>query len=81
MENESTGPIPECCGREMTLIRSGRRANFAIWIWRCSVCEQFRSTSRRYDGRHFWVGAMGAAVQAKIDELLADAYTVDPPTM
>jgi hypothetical protein len=74
MESEPEGPIPVCCGREMTLIRSGRRANFAIWIWRCATCERFESTNRRYDGQSFWVGAMGDAVAAKIDELIADSY-------
>lgn len=74
MEIEPEDPTPVCCGREMTLIRSGRRANFAIWIWRCPTCERFANTSRRYDGQTFWVGAMGAAVAAKIDELIADAY-------
>ena len=68
------GPAPRCCGTAMTLLRSGSRANFAIWIWRCPVCERFETTNRRYDGRHFWVGAMGRAIQAKIDELIADAY-------
>ena len=80
MENQSTEPLPRCCGREMTLIRSGRRANFAIWIWRCSVCERFDSTNCRYDGQSFWVGAMGRAIQAKIDELIADAYADDLPS-
>lgn len=74
MENEQVGPVPVCCGREMALVRSGRRANFAIWLWRCSICERFESTNSRYDGQTFWVGAMGEAVLARIDELIADAY-------
>ena len=75
MENESAArAIPKCCSREMTLIRSGRRANFAIWVWRCPVCERFESTNCRYDGHAFWVGAMGDALLAKVDELIADAY-------
>lgn len=75
MENEpAAGPIPECCSREMSLIRSGRRANFGVWVWRCPFCERFESTNRRYDGQTFWVGAMGDAVLAKVDELIADAY-------
>lgn len=68
-------PAPECCGREMTALRSGRRAGFAIWIWRCPVCERFEVTSRRYDGQRFWVGAIGNALVAKVDELIADAYS------
>jgi len=79
METEPDDPTPLCCGREMTLIRSGRRANFAIWIWRCSICERFTNTNERYDGQTFWVGAMGAAVAATIGELIADAYGSDPP--
>jgi len=74
METAPEDPTPLCCGREMTLIRSGRRANFALWFWRCPTCERFSNTSRPYDGQTFWVGAMGAAVAAKIDELIADAY-------
>ena len=61
----------------MTLIRSGRCANFAIWIWRCRVCERVESTNRRYDGEHFWVGAMGRAIAATTAELIADADTSD----
>lgn len=63
---------PDCCGEAMTLVRSGREAGFAIWIWRCHVCERSAATNRRYDGHDFWVGAMGRAVVAKIDELIAD---------
>jgi hypothetical protein len=64
----------------MVLIRSGKAANFAVWIWRCSTCEAFRTTTRRFDGKRFWVGAMGRAVVAKIDELMADAYAPPGPT-
>jgi hypothetical protein len=66
---------PECCDCEMTALRWGRRAGFAIWIWRCSVCETFEVTSFRYDGRRFWVGAMGRALVGKVDELIEDAYS------
>ena len=59
----------------MVLLRSGRRAGFAIWMWRCSLCERFAWTNRRYDGAPFWVGAMGAAIEAKRDELVADSYS------
>jgi uncharacterized membrane-anchored protein len=65
---------PECCGGGMTALRWGEAANFAVWIWRCPVCEAFDVTSCRYDSQRFWVGAMGRAVVAKIDELIADAY-------
>lgn len=67
-------PIPSCCGTEIVLLRHGRRANFAIWIWRCRICESFDSTNCRYDGETFWVGAMGTALQAELTELIADAY-------
>ena len=72
---EHDGPTPVCCGTEMTLIRSGSTANFAIWIWRCAICECYGQTTRRYDGHTFWVGAMGNAVVRRIHELVADAYT------
>jgi len=72
-------PAPECCGSRMTALRWARRAGFAIWIWRCPVCERFEATSSRYDGQTFWVGAMGEALVAKIDELIADAYSDDSP--
>ncbi len=71
MEREPVEPIPACCGREMALLRSGTCANFATWIWRCSICERFESATRRYDGQTVWVGAMGRAVLAKLDELIA----------
>jgi hypothetical protein len=80
MEELRESPIPYCCDREMTLLRSGRRANFAIWLWRCGVCERFEWTNRRYDGKTFWVGAMGRAVVAKMAELVADAYSTDGPS-
>ena len=79
METDAIGPTPLCCGREMTLIRAGQRANFAIWIWRCTDCERFGTTTRRYDGQAFWVGAMGDALFAKINELIADAYKDEQP--
>ena len=79
MEESRKGPIPRCCGSEMVLLRSGRRANFAIWLWRCPVCERFGWTNRRYDGQTFWVGAMGDAVLAKRAELIADAYSAEEP--
>jgi hypothetical protein len=72
-------PIPACCGSQMVLLRSGRRAGFAIWVWRCAVCERFDSTNRRYDGDTFWVGTMGEAVRAKRMELIADAYGASGP--
>jgi len=28
----------------MVLLRSGRRANFALWLWRCPICESFEWT-------------------------------------
>lgn len=59
---------------EDDLDQVGVRANFAIWIWRCGVCERLETTNRRYDGRSFWVGAMGRAVSEKVAELIADAY-------
>jgi hypothetical protein len=59
----------------MTALRWGRRAGFAIWIWRCVVCERFDVTSCRYDGQSFWVGAMGDALSAKLEELIAHAYS------
>lgn len=62
----------------MVLLRSGRRAGFALWLWRCPVCERFEWTNRRYDGATFWVGAIGRAIEAKRDELVADAYSADP---
>jgi hypothetical protein len=74
MGNELAGPTPSCCGRDMTLIRAGRCANFVIWLWRCPHCERFQTTSRRYDGETFWVGAMGDALLAEISTLIADAY-------
>jgi hypothetical protein len=74
MDTKSNSPIPICCAREMVVIRSGQRANFAIWIWRCPICERFEITSRRYDGQNFWIGAMGDALHAKVNELIADAY-------
>lgn len=77
MEEVGSEPIPECCGERMVLLTSGRRAGFAIWIWSCCVCERFESTSRRYDGETFWVGAMGDAIHAKRAELIADAYSSD----
>lgn len=67
--------MPECCGSKMVLLRSGRRAGFAVWIWRCGVCERFESMNRRCDGERFWVGAMGDALQVKRTELFADAYS------
>lgn len=79
MSTHTDGPTPVCCGREMTIIRSGRYAGFAIWIWRCTVCERFTSTNRRYDGHNYWVGAMGEAVLAEINDLIANAYAPDDP--
>jgi hypothetical protein len=78
VQGEASGPIPGCCGRQMTQIRSGRSAGVAICVWRCSVCERFASTSRRYDGQVFWVGAMGRAIVAGIDDLIAHAYADAP---
>jgi len=75
MEEPRSVPIPLCCGSRMVLLRSGRRACFAIWLWRCPVCEGFEWTNRRYDGETFWVGAMGRAIRAEQDELIADAYS------
>lgn len=72
------GPLPICCGTEMTLIRSGSAANFAIWLWRCPICETYGQTTKRYDSQTFWVGAMGNAIVSKIHELIADAYSMDP---
>ena len=80
MEEPRTGPIPECCGDAMVLLRWGKRANFAIWLWRCPTCERFRWTNRRYDGALFWVGAMARALDAARNELLADAYSADTPS-
>ena len=74
----SESPITICCAREMALLRSGRRANFAIWMWRCPICERFEITNRRYDGQHFWLGAMGDALREKVNELIADAYAAEP---
>jgi len=74
MVDEERGSAPSCCGREMSQIRWGSSANFTIWIWRCSICEGFTSTNRRYDGETFWGAAMGRALAAKTSELLADAY-------
>ena len=61
----------------MVLLRSGRRANFALWLWRCPICESFEWTSQRYDSKLFWVGAMGRAIQAAREKLVADAYSGD----
>lgn len=65
---------PICCDRQVTLVRAGQRAGFNIGLWRCTVCERFETTHKRYDGENFFVAAMGRAVLAKADELIADAY-------
>jgi hypothetical protein len=67
--------MPQCCESSMVLLRSGRRANLALWLWRCLVCESFEWTSARYDSKLFWVGAMGRAIHAAQTELVADAYS------
>lgn len=72
------GPAPTCCGVEMTLVNTGRRAGFALWIWRCPVCERFGETNRRYDGQLFWVGAMGDAIAKEQARLIAEAYGGEP---
>ena len=79
MEERRSGPIPRCCDSEMVLLRSGRRAGVALWLWRCHVCERFEWTRHRYDHAMFWVGAMTVAIEAKRDELVADAYSPDVP--
>jgi hypothetical protein len=68
-------PAPQCCGSKMTALRWGRRAGFAIWIWRCVVCERFNATSFRYDGQSFWVSAFGNVLTETLEELIADAYS------
>ena len=80
MDIESGGFIPVCCGGEMTMIRWGRIIGFAIWIWRCPVCEEFTSTNRRYNGANYWVGKMGRDLKAQREALIADAYTIDDDT-
>jgi hypothetical protein len=62
----------------MTALRWGRPAGFAIWIWRCVVCERFDATSCRYDGQSFWGGA-GNALAETLEELIADAYSDGRP--
>ena len=73
-EDPSRAAIPTCCGVEMVVVNFGRRANFAIWIWRCRGCERFEVTNRRYDGQTFWVGAMGKALDDEMHRLIAEAY-------